>query len=908
MTFYVGDSQLRDGDTLRGDAATGGGGSLPQISTTTGPSANSLYDAADVCGVANGISGTVKLRQTDPTYEWFGHVVDHYGLHPSDRALFIVERNKNTGAVRLVWERGRTGAQWGDVEALALVDDAGSWFFHIWDNGPNDVYVVPVPTLTPGQALSSSSTLGIDRTIDCDTNNGSNIVGNDEVEAMAWSEPEDAMYWFGPRIESFAPGAADNDDPRDVYRIDNWSTRTGAVPTADFVGPIVFRPAGSSPVPNASGDADISPDGNVIVIVGWSGGHHYAMFHVKAEGQTWDDRLAVKSQPDFADSFDVSRPNENIAFDPDMSAVYVAQEGNPGSAYAELFKYDLIYIPAATDATIDLESVFVDVDSLALSIDAPPVVDLNIAPSYVDAQALPLTLVAADLPPVFAQVIVGPIGGARVALDIIPQTLDIEDRVEERTPASFSVFDPNGLYDFTKGEPIEILNPAGDRVFSGLVEDSAFEVPEITPTPLPSLRIHRVEATDPHQITDRIIVAEAYPQQQLRDIVLDIAATYLAPEGITVAEVSFTGLTQAVAFPYLPATNVLDQLAELAALTIPDLPIAFTWWIDDDWALHFVRYDSQVAPFSLDENTMLIDGNPVMIGPPKLASRNPSYRNVEIIRGARDLTDSQVERFRGDDEARTFVVGFPIAVEPLVEVNRGAGYVAETISIRTSGTGATAWAWSPESPEVTQDSGEVALSSSDKVRVTYVGLADIIVRVSHDEEIARRLAIEGSGTGRVVKVDERSGYTGRAAVFAAAAALLKKFARDGRRLTFESLVPGLKAGQLLTVNLPSYGLVDAEFLITAVGISDLGSIGSTFLYRVEAVQGPIEGSWIRYFERITFDPSRVNLSGTSEQTTVLKLIGPFNDSYDITEALVVTKVSCPVPSATLYPLATLYPC
>ena len=308
------------------------------------------------------------------------------------------------------------------------------------------VYVFPEPALTPGASLPDGTGLIPDRIIDLGANNAGNILGAaggaGNIEAMAWSEPEDAMYWFGPRVFGFGAGDNDNDTDRDVYRIPNWSTlAAGNAPAATYVGPIVFRPVGSSPSPNAAGAADISPDGNVIAIAQWSAGATYAMFHVKADGDTWENRLTVKKQPDLSDSIDVARPNEGIAFAPDMSTLFIHQEGNAGSSAAKIYCYDLTYIPSSATDDVHVTTGTIAVTGRAVTVDVSPDQDIQLAAGQIFLVGRP---VAVPITAFFA----ADATVAGVSLVILRGSLNIEDRVEEVTTCSFDVWDETGTAEF----------------------------------------------------------------------------------------------------------------------------------------------------------------------------------------------------------------------------------------------------------------------------------------------------------------------------------------------------------------------------------------------------------------------------------------------------------------------------
>lgn len=291
------------------------------------------YDGAALAGVANGLSG-MWVSRDNPGIHWF--IVDHDTLHPDRYGIFAIDAVEG----RLVW-RGKlkkgSGSirSWADVEDLTGVYRNGRWFLAIWDNGNDAVYEIPEPRLDAGAALQSVS--GIVPTRIVAVNGGEPGSGN--VESMAWSQIEDAMYWIGPR----SGGWAVNDDQRRLYRADGWST-VGSQAETRASGALVTRPAGTS-VPNANGAMDISADGNLMVVQGVSSNgenrNPWVMTHRKSPSQTWTERLAAHGQPSVSESVKALTPGENVALDLDGIHVFSAGEGNRGSSWSQVIRLEL---------------------------------------------------------------------------------------------------------------------------------------------------------------------------------------------------------------------------------------------------------------------------------------------------------------------------------------------------------------------------------------------------------------------------------------------------------------------------------------------------------------------------------------------------------------------------------------
>ncbi len=335
---------------------------------------------------------------------------------------------------------------------------------------------------------------------------------------------------------------------------------------------------------------------------------------------------------------------------------------------------------------------------------------------------------------------------------------------------------------------------------------------------------------------------------------------------------------------YRPVTEALEALAEKAG---------FVWYIDAYKVLHFVERAAYSAPWTASGSDML--RNSVSV-----EQANPKYRNRQYIKGGRDITDPQTETRKGDGNTKSFAMGFPIAKVPTVKVN-GA---TKTVGIKGVDTGKD-WYWSKGDPIIVQDESAAALTSSDTLEVTYQGEYDIVVISSDYSAIEDRKAVESGGTGYVEDVADEPDATSRDAAFESANAKLKRYAVIGRRLKFRTKKAGLRPAQLLTVNLPKHELNNAEMLIESVTTYDENGI---IFYDITAVEGPEQGSWSKMFALMATRGlafvERINI-GENEILIVLHTV---SESWPWAENVTVDVFACPVPSTTLYPSSTLYPC
>jgi hypothetical protein len=282
-------------------------------------------------------------------------------------------------------------------------------------------------------------------------------------------------------------------------------------------------------------------------------------------------------------------------------------------------------------------------------------------------------------------------------------------------------------------------------------------------------------------------------------------------------------VTEAV-FNYVPITDAINAITEKAG---------FLWYIDYDKKLYFMERGTTTAPFPVTNTDM-------QKGSIQLVNGNPQYRNKQYIKGGRDITDEQTQTFIGDGANQTFTVGYPIAKVPTVTLNDAP----QTVGIRGLEENKQ-WYWAKGDNTITQAQNETPISSSDTLKVTYQGEFDIVVVSVNLEEIEGRKSIEESGTGIVEDVFDDMSVTTRTAAFELADAKIRKFAKISNQLRFTTDKPGLKPGQLLSVNLLDYG-INTDMLIDKVSISTEG-YGRTIWYDIEAVEGPQNESWTKMF-------------------------------------------------------------
>lgn len=480
---------------------------------------------------------------------------------------------------------------------------------------------------------------------------------------------------------------------------------------------------------------------------------------------------------------------------------------------------------------------------------------------------------------------------------IYHNTLRIDDVVESRSTASFSVVDEAGTAEYVRGQPVEIYDD-DELLFAGVIESSDFD--RYSPT---NKRIHYVRAIDWVYLADKRVIAKAYENEYIGDIVRDIVDTILTHEGVTIdyiAHSTFLAPTHPVDYPpestvhdgpvisqvafnYVRVSDALDSLAERAGY----------WWdIDHHKKLFFTHKTAYHAPFDIVPSIC-------ERGSIKVKNGNSRYRNVQYIRGARDITDPQTETRRGDGEAQSFFVGFKIAKVPTVEVSyNGSPFVPQTVGIRGLESGKQ-WYWSKGDNVITQEEYDAPLGSSDVIRITYQGEFDIIVTSSLPDQIDSQAAIDGT-SGIVEDVADETSITGRDAAFEAANSKLSKYGRPSKTLIFRTWRKGLRPGMLVTVRLPGHGLDGEQMLIESIRIIYQSN---TFWYDVKAVSGPENKSWASFFGQIA--ARGLVLRENLQEEQIITTVENFSKIWPLSEQPNIFRVLYAADD--LYPSDNLYP-
>ncbi len=455
--------------------------------------------------------------------------------------------------------------------------------------------------------------------------------------------------------------------------------------------------------------------------------------------------------------------------------------------------------------------------------------------------------------------------GDWVQRELVQDAWMADQSINERGTATIAINDPTGVLRFERGQGVWLETRDGMVVFRGFIERPTGQ--RLAPG---GHRRHNLECVDLHYLADKRRVLGAWTHTPIGQIVRDIITDILSAEGITPGDIHDGPTLRAFTTNYQSAGLVISDLATRAG---------YWWHINADFSLDFgppnateatpTRFDSTIVTMDSTITTFDEQSSPTLTPDLALADSisitgtGAHYRNQQWIRGGRDRTDIQIEEFAGDGVRRSFTVGFPVAIEPTVEVDRGGGWQAETVGVAGLQEGRQ-WTWANQSHTLTQNTGEPILSPTDRLRVTYTGEFNIVAMTALHTEIQARQLIEG-GSGIVEHVLDDRLITGREEAFERASSLLSVYGADARLIRFRTRSRAFKAGLLAHVDLPEAGLTNTTALVQGVDWhSQQGELRAT----VTLVSGPSDGTWAQFFARLI---GRID-SATAERAAEVDII------------------------------------
>lgn len=489
--------------------------------------------------------------------------------------------------------------------------------------------------------------------------------------------------------------------------------------------------------------------------------------------------------------------------------------------------------------------------------------------------------------------------------NIIAGSLRVDSAIGRRSQASFTAWSTDGTTHFQQYQQITIYDHAGTLIFSGYIDQPKEQKPGFS-----ALMLHTIQAAiDQHFLADKRRVAASYTNKTCGFIAQDLVNTILVQEGVTIGQIydgltpeptlypsttlypgGNVGLIPQATFVYCKVSEALDALVQEASAS----GVPYYWQIDQNKQLWFVPYTAIV-------NSTLVDGTQIdqVYNPPFVTRANPTYRNTQYVLGGVAQTVQQTETRKGDGNTRAWTMGYALASAPTITVN-GA---AKTVGLK--GTTGSAYYYAQGDQTISQDSGQAVLISTDTLQVVYIGQYPTVIADQNAAQISYEASFDGT-SGIIEEVAQDTSITSIASGLSEASNLLTRYGIQGTILEFSTLVPGFNQGQLITVNLPAHSLYTVQMLIESMEASD-NLDGFNIWYRVKAVLGPYDTTWVQFFSSLLASPAVANSINVGLSQS-LQLLASGAVTLTPTMSGAATVFACPIPNTTLFPSTTLFPC
>jgi hypothetical protein len=349
------------------------------------------------------------------------------------------------------------------------------------------------------------------------------------------------------------------------------------------------------------------------------------------------------------------------------------------------------------------------------------------------------------------------------------------------------------------------------------------------------------------------------------DIIADINTNFFNGEGIDCATYVSTGIRiPEVNFNYLPGNEAINLICKLTGRS---------WYIDPMKQLHYFSRTGNPAPFSITSTS----NNWRSLS---IKHSRDKYRNKEFVLGSYGIIPT-TEQFKGDGYTKTWTVTYPLYDTPTISVD---GFPA-TVGILGVSASSFGYYWSKESNQITGNSTNAALASTDYIRISYNGLYPVVAVAIDGDEVATRAAIESnSGIYEDMDTDNKT-YNALSAI-SYGNSLISKYGEQLNTISFETDIDGLASGQLIQVNVTANGIND-YYYITSVTANDVQK--TVMRYNVTAVSGQDRGGWVSFFRDLVTNLNAVSTDPYSNliQTTAQTYYGNIRFADGVTVAATV---------------------
>lgn len=345
----------------------------------------------------------------------------------------------------------------------------------------------------------------------------------------------------------------------------------------------------------------------------------------------------------------------------------------------------------------------------------------------------------------------------------------------------------------------------GVKVFAGTVQ-------RITDRPIGHHNIEfNVTCVDYTRDLDNLLIVERFENTTVQAVIEYLIDTY-APT-FTYNNVVAPQEIDSVAFNRIKITQCLKKLAD---------GYNFSWYVDYDKDLHFFAREDEVAPFNIT------DTSDNYIFESLTFNRDLSQlRNKVLVEGGEVEGATRTVKYAGNGEQDTFDTQYKFAEKPTVTVD-GVAVAVGTEYVDQDNEASFDCMWSYQQKYVRFTDGNIPPAPTNpdvtNVDITGVPLYPIIVNIPSPTSILEYGTREFSIKDKSIKSQQQA--------FDRAIAELTAYANELNEGSFDTYTPGLRAGQLITVQ-SDLRNIDETFVIQNVAIKPFAyEEGYSAIYKV----------------------------------------------------------------------------
>ncbi len=379
-------------------------------------------------------------------------------------------------------------------------------------------------------------------------------------------------------------------------------------------------------------------------------------------------------------------------------------------------------------------------------------------------------------------------------------SFSVEDKVNEQpNVCNFTVNVYAGQsYKPAVGEEVIITDENSLKIFAG-------NILSIRHSFVGKLINYEVECKDYTSELDRIQVIDSFDNQTVTQIINYINTNYLT--GITTTNVDCPIIIKRIVFNRKSVTECLNSLVKLTN---------YVWYIDYDKDIHFIAKNTEIAPFSIADNSQNLINDSL-----DLTNDLSQLRNIVIIRGGDKVATNTRDKDHTTDGVMTvFNTDYKFDSLPTVLL----GGVAQSVGVDNLNTTGYDCYWNYNEKYVRFD---VAPTAGQALKITGNPLIPIIVQV---ENIA---SVSQYGRYEFSKVDKSLKSADDARLYAQAE--IDSYGKAVREGGFRTYKSGLSSGQTISINLTDVNISDT-FIIQSVSLNMLSRKKGEYAVEIATTQ------------------------------------------------------------------------